>query len=365
MALRLMAKVGLSPSADSPISVGPCPAYWYTDMGDWLGDCGELRVHPGSFLTPDGWAQWWDTALSHAPHFTWLFVQDHRGGQESPQHIAAYFKALNAKMSARGVKFWGNAEFFHIMRDTAANGGEGNATRTQGSIDRVHRQLLEEAPHVGGFTMWEWHWYLSPAGGVQQHRASASSALHSNGSLSLYRNYQRTVMAPGVPLLLASAGHPYAIQPPPEHRSDFSGTRLTDGRAYSSADDCVGWAAGTQTIAVTLNLTTTAEHVPASSTHHYAASVHPFRVVSSLRAYFLYLKSVSMPSSVSASCSLDGLSDWSTPAALTPATAHPSEGQMIVWDTVLPDPVVASVCVLKIERAGSSVVLLAEVEAYE
>jgi hypothetical protein len=44
---------------------------------------------------------------------------------------------------------------------------------------------------------------------LQEHRASTSGALHSNGSLTLYRNYQRAVLAPGVPLLLASAGHEY------------------------------------------------------------------------------------------------------------------------------------------------------------
>ena len=30
--------------------------------------------------------------------------------------------------------------------------GEGNQTRTVAPIDRVHRQLLEEAPLVSGFT---------------------------------------------------------------------------------------------------------------------------------------------------------------------------------------------------------------------
>jgi hypothetical protein len=115
----------------------------------------------------------------------------------------------------------------------------------QGAVDRVHRQLLQEAPYVAGFTAWEWFWlaarvehatppttsipdscftarvyvartrvcvadpsgersivasrYLSPRGGVQQHRASRSGVIHSNGSLSLYRNYQRTVLEPGVP----------------------------------------------------------------------------------------------------------------------------------------------------------------------
>ena len=205
-------------------------------------------------MGPKQWAQWWVTALRRAPCFTWMFVQDHRGGQESPQRIAAYFRALapaiaslnssSGGSSARigkgnrsgsaapsapaapaspkpaggagagGVRFWANAELFHIVANTAALGGEGNATRTQGSIDRVHRQLMEEAPHVGGFTAWEWYWNLSPRGGVQQHRASRSDALHS-GSLTLYRNYQRTVLEPGVALLLVTAGHGYRLLTPP------------------------------------------------------------------------------------------------------------------------------------------------------
>ena len=69
-------EVGLSPSLSDVTTWGPCPAAWYTDLGDYLGHCGgaptpTLRIAD----TPQQWAQWWTTALGHAPHFTWLFVQ--------------------------------------------------------------------------------------------------------------------------------------------------------------------------------------------------------------------------------------------------------------------------------------------------
>lgn len=270
-------------------------------------------------MTPTVWANWWDMALSYAPHFSWLFCQDHRGGQESPQHIVAYFKALLNVLSQRGVKFWANAEFFHITADTRANGGEGNATRTQGSIDRIHRQLLEEAPHVQGFTMWEWHWYLSPTGGVQEHRASRSTAIHSNGSLTLYRNYQRTVLQPGVALLLATASHAYTIkgdQPMPGQTD--TGGLLTDGAAYSQAKGCVGWRPTGQPISIALNLTTPAE-----------LNKQTFRMVSSFRAYFLRLDSMRahQPESVTVSCKLGG-----DEVKLAPVTKFVADGQMVVWD---------------------------------
>jgi hypothetical protein len=84
---------------------------------------------------------------------------------------------------------------------------------------------------VGGFTAWEWHWYLSPVGGVQQHRASSSDSLHSNGSLTLYRNYQRTVLSRGVALLLTTAAHEYRLSPPPDFAPNPHA--LTDGE-YAS-----------------------------------------------------------------------------------------------------------------------------------
>lgn len=77
-------------------------------------------------------------------------------------------------LATLNVTFWANAELFHIRYDTAKGGGEGNLTRTTGSVERVHRQLLEEAPFVQGFTAWEWFWYLSPTGGVAQAQAAPS-----------------------------------------------------------------------------------------------------------------------------------------------------------------------------------------------
>jgi hypothetical protein len=139
---------GLSPSLSDSITAGPCSPFHYSDYGDYGGPCGVVSVHVHDFMTPSQWAHWWQIALGFAPHFSWLFVQDHRGGQESPQHIVAYYKALAPVLAAINVSFWANAELFHITRDTAAFGGEGNLTRTQGSIDRVHRQLLEEGPLV-------------------------------------------------------------------------------------------------------------------------------------------------------------------------------------------------------------------------
>ena len=86
---------------------------------------------------------------------------------------------------------------------------------------------------------------------MQQHRASLStSLLHSNGSLTLYRNYQRTVLKPGVALLLATAGHDYQFGTAPEYEEPGM---LTDGRAV--AGGCASWAAGAPTISISLNLT--------------------------------------------------------------------------------------------------------------
>ena len=153
-------------------------------------------IAQGNYVPPSSWAAWWVRALADAPHFSWLFVQDHRGGGEPPQHIRGFLRALSLAMETLNVTNWANAEFFHITNidNPPPNYGEGNQTRTVAPIDRVHRQLLEEAPLVSGFTCWEYHWYLSPAGGVQIHRASRDDSLHSNKSLTLYRNYQRTVL---------------------------------------------------------------------------------------------------------------------------------------------------------------------------
>ena len=55
---------------------------------------------------------------------------------------------------------------------------------------------------MSGFTSWEFVEHLSPAGGYD---FASRRTSHSNGSLTLYRNYQRVVLRPGVPLLLATA----------------------------------------------------------------------------------------------------------------------------------------------------------------
>ena len=58
------------------------------------------------FAPPSAWAAWWVRALKDAPHFSWLFVQDHRGGSESPQHIRGYLRALSAAMAQINVTNW-------------------------------------------------------------------------------------------------------------------------------------------------------------------------------------------------------------------------------------------------------------------
>ena len=167
-------EVGLSPSLSDVLTWGPCQAAWYSDYGSYLGPCGTITTtNSETIQTPSRWAQWWTKALGHAPHFTWLFVQDHRGGQQSPQHVVAYYAALRPALDALNVTFWANAELFHIVADTVSNGGEGNATRTQGAVDRVHRQLMEEAPYVDGFTAWEWYWCGSPR--VHSHKMVAAT----------------------------------------------------------------------------------------------------------------------------------------------------------------------------------------------
>jgi hypothetical protein len=374
-------EVGLSPSLEDTVTWAPCPAAWYSDHGEYIAPCASITpTRINHVATPSQWVEWWRAALSHAPHFSWLFVQDHRGGQQPPQHIAAYYAALGPLLAELKVKFWANAELFHITYDTAKGGGEGNRTRTTGSVERVHRQLMEEAPFVGGFTAWEWFWYLSPTGGVQEHRASLSPPLlHSNDSLSLYRNYVRAVLHPGVPLLLLTAGHDYQLLTPPDAGAadEKAGRRaLTDGHAFSQTAGCVGWAskqhqgAAGPIVRISLNLTVAAE----------AQVAQPFRLVSAFRAYFLSLDAAAaQPSSVSVSCSLTSTPSASSPSpvaapassraaegpfSLAPVTNHPASGKMVVWDVVLPMAVEASTCLLAIERDDALPVLLAEIEAY-
>ena len=73
---------------------------------------------------------------------------------------------------------------------------------------------------------------MSPAGGVQMRRSSRDDSIHSNGSLTLYRNYQRTVLRAGAPLLLVTGGHDYAFLTPPAAGSTLPPNgALTDGHA--------------------------------------------------------------------------------------------------------------------------------------
>ena len=71
----------------------------------------------------------------------------------------------------------GHVEIFHIRAPTNAHEGN-DATRMSAPIERVHNQLLFEAPLVSGFTCWEWWWYLSPTGGVQVARAERGHPIH-------------------------------------------------------------------------------------------------------------------------------------------------------------------------------------------
>lgn len=153
-------EVGLSPSLFDTTTFFPCPASFPNDYTTYSKCGGRPTPAIGNFEPPSTWAAWWLRALKDAPHFSWLFVQDHRGGGESPTHIRAYLRALSTAMASVGVKNWANSELFHVMSvDDPPHGyGEGNQTRTVAPIDRVHRQLLEEAPLVSGFTCWEFHW---------------------------------------------------------------------------------------------------------------------------------------------------------------------------------------------------------------
>ena len=82
---------GLSPSLSDSITVGPCPAYAYSDYGTYLGPCGQVviqasnrftcqcmprklshayyhailqtTVHVHDFMTPSEWAAWWQTGM--------------------------------------------------------------------------------------------------------------------------------------------------------------------------------------------------------------------------------------------------------------------------------------------------------------
>ena len=384
-------QVGLSPSLDDSITWNPCPQAYYSDYGTWQGCGGQPQVYVADYVPPTEWAAWWVRALADAPHFSWLFVQDHRGGGESPQHIRAYFAALGKAMATINVTNWANAELFHIMPCDMPGYGEGNLSRTCGPIDRVQRQLLEEAPYVAGFTSWEFHWYLSPAGGVQMHRASRDNRLHSNGSLTLYRNYQRTILAPGVALILVTAGHSYHLFTAPSPQtwhgisaaagaagaetnataavaavaavaasSGYSGGggggMLTDGHAYSQLQCCLHWdASAPSPIRIALNLTSTAE----------ARLKAPFRLTSAFRAYFMRLDRVdaAMPGGVTVTCSLKGRLGRTKVVTLKPVTKFPSNNKMVIYDVTLDDPLEVTTCEFAIEHTHA--VLLAELEAYE
>jgi hypothetical protein len=107
-------------------------------------------------------------------------------------------------------------------------------------------------------------------------------------------------------------------------------------------------------VTATLDLATTAE----------ASLALPFRLVSSLRAYFLRLdaSNAGMPNAVTATCSLTG-STTKAKLALSPVTRFVSDSQMIIWDASFEDAVEATTCTFTIVHEVA--VLLAEIEAYE
>ena len=189
------------------------------------------------------------------------------------------------------------------------------------------------------------------------HRASRDDSLHSNKSLTLFRNYQRTVLAQGVALLLATPGHAYQLLTRPA-----APTRpgvLTDGLAFSKPDGCVRFARSPQASVVSLNLTTAAE----------ARLIAPFRLASGFRAYFLALERVgaTIPSAVSVRCFLRPHLDSAAADAvvLRAVTQYPSDGKMVIFDAHLPNhDIEANVCEFQIEHSAGDV-LLAEVEVYE
>ena len=99
-------------------------------------------------MDSSAWAAWWTEALGHAPNFTWLFVQDHRGGQQSPQHVAAYYAALAPALRPLNVTFWANAELFHIVADTVLGGVDflgGRRGEPTSLIGRLRRRGQRDA----------------------------------------------------------------------------------------------------------------------------------------------------------------------------------------------------------------------------
>ena len=213
---------------------------------------------------------------------------------------------------------------------------------------------------------------------------------HSNISLTLYRNYQRTVLQPGVALLLATANHEYEFLTAPTARLDTSSGRvgevgdggvslaewlpapgiLTDGSAYSQTEGCVRFAKSDHASRIRLNLTTASED----------GLDAPFRLAAGFRAYFLHLDGASdgakVPDAVSVACTFgwSGSSNaaapmlsrsWSRTVLLTPVTKYPSKGKMVIYDAHLLDEVLeATTCEFTIEHSKADV-LLAEIEVYE
>jgi len=190
-------------------------------------------------------------------------------------------------------------------------------------------------------------------------RASRDDSLHSNKSLTLYRNYQRTVLSPGVALLLVTAGHGVDFITRPSGPAPPG--LLTDGHAWSQTESCVRFKGGASPTQISLNLTSAAE----------AGLVAPFRLVSGWRAYFLNaVGSAPLPTTVTVQCRLKGRAAPSQVVALKPVTEFASEGKMVIYETHLLDEALeATTCEFAVTHSsywdGAADVLLAELEAYE
>ena len=193
------------------------------------------------------------------------------------------------------------------------------------------------------------------------HRASRDDSLHSNKSLTLYRNYQRTVLDTGVALLLTTSNHHYQFITAPA-ATPAPGI-LTDGLAYSQTEGCVHLAKSDEATRIQLNLTTAAEK----------GLVAPFRLAAGFRAYFLHLGSdgANVPDFVSVECTFGwtlhggGSSRAAKTVVLAPVTKFPSKGKMVIYDThILDDVIEATTCDFTIENKAADV-FLAEIEVYE
>ena len=119
-------------------------------------------IHPpATIMDPALFSQWWKQIFVEAPHFDLLGPQDATGYQgNSFANVSAFLTPLRRISTEMGRAMWSNVELFEAWPPTCRYPDA--CGRHPGPIERITKQLANEAPHADALIAWEWASCLSP-----------------------------------------------------------------------------------------------------------------------------------------------------------------------------------------------------------